>query len=1012
MKPVRATKAMAVLFNKPVVCPVLIGRTSEMAALHLFIDQVKSRTGGVALLCGEAGIGKSRLVAEVKTYATTQDFLLLQGNCFPTDISCPYAPLLDLLRSTFVDSSTANIAAAVGPSARALFPLLLDLIPQPLDLATLPSLEPELEKRRLFAALAQFFINQAAKQPVLLIVEDLQWSDDTSLEFLHYLGRRCITQPLLLLLTYRSDEVRPALSHWLAQVDREHLAQEVSIARLERNDVDTMLHAIFDPHRSVQLELLDTIYALTEGNPFFIEEVLKSLITVGDIFYTNGVWCHKPSGELRVPRSVQDAVQQRIDQLSESAKRLVLLAAVAGRRFDFSLLQQLTEHSEQQLLLLVKELIAAQLIVEESTEQFAFRHALTRQAIYAQLLARERMALHSAIAEAMERLYISTLDPHLADLAYHFYEAEAWANALDYGQRAGEQAQALHSPRAAIEHFTRALEATRQLAVTAPPQLYHARGQAYETLGKFEDARGDYEWALDAAREAHDVLVEWQSLIDLGLLWTGRDYEQAGVLFRRALDLAQTLADPQVHARSLNRMGNWYLNAEQPLEALRYHQKALSIFQALHDQHGTAETLDLLGMASYVGSDLVQCVAYYKQAVELLRALDNRQGVVTGLVAMLLCGGSYRTDTLVCVAMSLTEVMHEGEAALKIAREIGQRPGEAFVLIFWGLSLGWRGDYLHALEVVQQGLEIAREIEHRQWMTAAHCVLGALYLDLLELSMACQHLKQALTLAHEIGSQHWISGSAAFLASASILSNDLAEAEAVLTPVLDADAPAQTIGQRLVWCARAELALAKRKPDRALAITDHLIASAANISAERNILRVSKLRGEALVALHQHTEAEIALQTAREIALAQGAGSMQWRISVALGKLYQALHRHEEAELAFSTAQTTIEELATSIPDASLREHFLSSATALIPRTRPLSLLRATKQTISGLTPREREVAALIGQGKTNREIANRLVVSERTIETHVRNVLTKLDFTSRTQLAAWAVKKGLVDDE
>jgi RNA polymerase sigma factor (sigma-70 family) len=164
--------------------------------------------------------------------------------------------------------------------------------------------------------------------------------------------------------------------------------------------------------------------------------------------------------------------------------------------------------------------------------------------------------------------------------------------------------------------------------------------------------------------------------------------------------------------------------------------------------------------------------------------------------------------------------------------------------------------------------------------------------------------------------------------------------------------------------------------------------------------------------LHQRAEAKIALQRAQEIANAQGARSIQWRISVALGKLYQALHHHEEAELAFSTAQRIIEELAANIPDKSLREHFLASATAMIPHTHPLSLLRATKQALSGLTPREREVATLIGQGKSNREIADRLVVSERTVETHVRNVLTKLDFTSRSRIAAWAVKKGLVDDQ
>jgi predicted ATPase len=142
-------------------------------------------------------------------------------------------------------------------------------------------------------------------------------------------------------------------------------------------------------------------------------------------------------GELHIPRSVQDAVQQRTELLSQDARRVLTLAAVAGRRFDFALLQALTKHDEDHLLVLVKELMAAQLVVEESAEQFAFRHALTRQAIYAQLLARERKALHRTIAGMMEHLYVSSIDAHLADLAAHFSEAGAWEQALVYGQRAG-----------------------------------------------------------------------------------------------------------------------------------------------------------------------------------------------------------------------------------------------------------------------------------------------------------------------------------------------------------------------------------------------------------------------------------------------------------------------------------------------------------------------------------------------------------------------------------------------
>ncbi len=350
---------MAIALYKPLVCPVLIGRTTELAALCLLMDQAKSGQGQVALLSGEAGIGKSRLVAEVKTYTASQDFLFLQGSCFPTDLLYPYTPLLDLLRSFLSGHSLARPAAEVKQVAQAFLPLLpdvghvlADVTPPP----TLTSLDPEQEKRRRFETLAHFLTCLAGAHPVLLVVEDLHWSDDISLEFLHYLARRCSAHRFLLLLTYRSDEIRPSLHHFLAQLDRERLTQEILLARFTRDEVEAMLRAIFALPRSARLELPDPIYALTEGNPFFVKEALKSLIAAGEIFFANGRWDRKPLGELHVPRSIQDAVQQRTDQLSDSARRVLTLAAVAGRRYDFALLQELTQHDEQYLLQLIKEL--------------------------------------------------------------------------------------------------------------------------------------------------------------------------------------------------------------------------------------------------------------------------------------------------------------------------------------------------------------------------------------------------------------------------------------------------------------------------------------------------------------------------------------------------------------------------------------------------------------------------------------------------------------------------------
>ena len=1002
---------MTVSVDKPIICPVLIGRDHHLAALHLLMEHTRSGQGQVLLLCGEAGIGKSRLVTEFKTEAVAQGFQALQGHCFPTDLSCPYAPLLDLLRSLFLHTPAARLGSFMPPFARELTPLLPELLqffPELATLPPLPSLEPEQEKGRLFAALARFFLQQAATHPLLFIVEDVHWSDETSLEFLLYLARHCGRSPLLILLTYRSDEIRPALSHWLAELDREHLAQEMALTHLTFDETDAMLRAIFD--RECPAELLDAIYTLTEGNPFFIEELLKSLIATGEISPTRRTWDRKPLNMLHIPRSIQDAVQQRSNQLSESARQLLVLAAVAGRHFDFAVLQQVRHHDEQQLLSLMKEFIGAQLVVEESAEQFAFRHAMTQQAVYTQLLVRERKVLHRRIGEAMEQLYSTTLDRHLADLAYHFSESGAWEKALEYAQRAGEKAQRLYAPRTAVEQFTRALEAAHHLALAPSPPLYRARGQAYETLGAFDQARADYEQAREAAHTRHDSAGEWQGLLDLGFLWTGRDYERAGAFFRHALDLAQTLAEPKLHAQSLNRLGNWHMHAEQPREALHYHQEALVTFRKLDDPHGIAETLDLLGTTSAFSGDLVQSASYYKQAVELFRELDERQGLVSSLGALIIQGGSYTTVTQVPVPMSLAEVLQEGERALKLAGEMGQRSAEACVLSEWGLCLGLRGAYAHALECAQASLTIAEDINHRQWMVGAHLTLGVLYLDLLALPVAHAHLEQALRLSHEIGSLWWMRNASAFLAAVSIRLHDLAQAQSLLTSACGLDTPAQTQVQRLVRYMHAELALAQGRPDQALAIANQLIASAANVADEGSIPHLSHLRGKALMMLHQVAEAESALQAARVGAMRQGARSLLWHIALDLGNLFHAELRDEEAGRAVTFAQELIEELAAPIPDQSLRDQFLHQATALIPHAQPRSPRRAAKRAFGGLTEREREVASLIAQGKANREIADILVVNYRTVEKHIENMLSKLGFASRTQIAVWAAEKGLLE--
>jgi len=266
------------------LCPILIGRNAQLAALTRLLDQACTGHGQIALVSGEAGIGKSRLVAELKSLATKQGFTVWQGNCFEPDRVLPYAPWLDLFRSVQgQDALPAEWRTSVG------------------EQATAAESDPVQTKWRCFEWLTTLLLAGGANKPLrprLLVVEDLHWCDDLSYEFLLHLARRSAQQPLLLLLTYRDDEVNTRLGWLLSALDRERLAQEIKVARLSVAETAGMLQAVFALNRAPQSDFLTALYELTEGNPFFVEEVLKACVAEGAIFQTGGQWGRKPLNQI------------------------------------------------------------------------------------------------------------------------------------------------------------------------------------------------------------------------------------------------------------------------------------------------------------------------------------------------------------------------------------------------------------------------------------------------------------------------------------------------------------------------------------------------------------------------------------------------------------------------------------------------------------------------------------------------------------------------------------------
>ena len=1003
---------VARLLDKSVVSPTVIGRAEQLAALGRGLEAARASRGQTVLLSGEAGVGKTRLALETGRQAAHLGMEVLQGSCLEPDRSVPYAPLIDLLRGYLARQPAQTLLRDLTAATPELALILPELAsrqePGPHSL-------PETDKHSLFYALERFLFALADQAPLLLVFEDLHWSDDASLDFLLHLAQRLASRRILLLLTYRSDEAGGGLGRFLVALNRTRLTDELTLAPFTPEEVDTLLRAIFEQLRPVSVEFRNAVCQLTEGNPFFIEEVLKALVSAGDIFLRDGLWDRKPVQQLSIPRSVQLAVEQRLAQLEVDARRLTCLAAVVGRRFGFGLLQELLALDEQELLAHLKHLVAAQIIVEETADVYVFRHALTREAVYATLLRRERQRHHRSIAEILERQYHAQPDPHAADLAHHYEQAGEWEKVLTYAPRAGDRARAMYAPREATELYARAFKAAEQLGRPVSAGLFRARGQAYETLGEIELARADYEQALRLAQQAGQGRAEWQSQIDLGFLWAAQDYTRAGEHFRQALALAQTLDDPALLAHSLNRVGNWHANLDQPQTARQYHTEALAHFENLDDPQGRAETLDLLGISSTMAGDFVSGLDYYRQAVELFAALDDRRGLASGLSVMGEAGASYMLDAVAVAPISLPEALTYAVRALEICRQIGWRSGESYALIVLSLCSGSLGHAARALEEARLALQVATEIEHRQWMVFAHVAHGLALASVLALAPARQHFEQAVELARAVNSPFWVGFASHCLAEVFIQHNELAQAAQVLKPAGELPAPLTNMAGKMGVVARFELAIASRNLATAEAEAAWLLEAiqAAVPDAEhpgRTAPRLLMLRGQLLTMQKRFPEALAMLQTALTATQAQGARPLEWRVQAALGHCWRAQRRFDPAERAYAAARGLIEALAEEIPAGELRENFLRVALAQLPGPRPASRRRAAKGEFGGLTERERDIAALVGQGLTNREIAAALVLSSRTVEKHVSNILAKLGVEARAQLIAWALQKGLVD--
>jgi class 3 adenylate cyclase/tetratricopeptide (TPR) repeat protein len=578
---------------------IFVGREAELERLTRLWKDAVAGERRVALLAGEPGVGKTRLAAEIATRVHEEGGVVLAGRC-DEDLGVPYQPFVEALRHFADHTSPERRRERLGRYGGELARLVPELTQSVAGLAPPLQSDPETERYRLFDAVAACLASVTADEPVLIVLDDLQWAAKPTLLLLRHILRSAETLRLLVVVTYRDTDIGRAhpLTDLLADLRRAGGVERFSLGGLDRAGVGAFIEAAagheLDDEEGVAF--VRAVWEETEGNPFFVAEVIRHLSETGRIERRDDRWVATvPVEELGIPEGVRDVVGRRLSRLSDGANRALAVAAVVGLEFEAALVRAAGGVDEDSLLSALDEAVSARLVSEvaAAVPRYRFGHALVRATLYDELTAARRVVLHRKVAEAIETLRAGALDDYLPALAHHWSQASApaaeTAKAIEYATRAGERALAQLAYDEAVSYFRSALEL---VALSGESGDEATRLQLLISLGDAERRAGE------PAHREH--------LLD-------------------AVRLAQNRSDPESLARAAlaNCRGTFSAAGAVDTERVACIEAALAAIGDRYD-HFKARLLAHLAMELVWGSDLDRRRALCDQAVAIARDLGDQ----------------------------------------------------------------------------------------------------------------------------------------------------------------------------------------------------------------------------------------------------------------------------------------------------------------------------------------------------------------------------------------------------